>query len=559
MRFRAPRDAQRGGGLRCAGSPATSAATAAPPTPALVERMCAALEHRGPDSRGIHADGPVGLGIQRLRVIDLEGGDQPIYNEDSSVAVVLNGEIYNFRELRRRLEAAGHRFRTDGDTEVIVHLYEEEGADCVALARRHVRLRALGRAAAPAAPRPRPGRQEAALLRACASGALSFASELRALLAGRRGPARRRRAGARLLPRLRLRPGPAERLPRRSASCRPRRSMVYEGGEVALERYWQLDYAPQARRRRRARAARAAAARRCGAAVRRRLVADVPLGAFLSGGIDSSAVVAAMAAGDERAGAHLLDRLRRRALRRARPRARRSPSASAPSTRSCMVRPDAIAIAAADRPPLRRAVRRLLGDPQLLPRRDDPPPRHRRPQRRRRRRDLRRLHALRGQRARRPARARAAAAAPRSVAGLAARLPAERARSRASATGSAASAARSASTARAATSATSSLFDSAQRRARSTATSTRAALGGRRRRRRGDRRALARGLRQRPPRSAARGRRPHLPARRPAGQDRHRHDGPLARGALALPRPRDDAVRGLDPGADEAARHARRR
>ena len=83
------------------------ATTAAPADPALLERMCAALEHRGPDSRGIHDAGPVGLGIQRLRVIDLETGDQPIYNEDRSVAVVLNGEIYNFRELRAR--ARGRR------------------------------------------------------------------------------------------------------------------------------------------------------------------------------------------------------------------------------------------------------------------------------------------------------------------------------------------------------------------------------------------------------------------------------------------------------------------
>ena len=90
---------------------------------ALVESMCARVEHRGPDSRGIHHAGPVALGIQRLRVIDLETGDQPIYNEDRSVAVVLNGEIYNYRELREDLRARGHTFATSGDTEVIVHLY----------------------------------------------------------------------------------------------------------------------------------------------------------------------------------------------------------------------------------------------------------------------------------------------------------------------------------------------------------------------------------------------------------------------------------------------------
>ena len=97
----------------------------------LAARMCAALEHRGPDARGLHVDGGVALGIQRLRVIDLATGDQPIYNEDRSVVVVLNGEIYNYRELRAELLRRGHTLATQGDTEVIVHLYEEFGTDCV--------------------------------------------------------------------------------------------------------------------------------------------------------------------------------------------------------------------------------------------------------------------------------------------------------------------------------------------------------------------------------------------------------------------------------------------
>src|SRR5436190_22418011 len=96
-----------------------------------LERMCQALEHRGPDSRGIHISDGIGLGIQRLRVIDLHTGDQPIYNEDRSIVVVLNGEIYNFPELRTELERAGHQFSTRSDTEVIVHLYEEWGVECV--------------------------------------------------------------------------------------------------------------------------------------------------------------------------------------------------------------------------------------------------------------------------------------------------------------------------------------------------------------------------------------------------------------------------------------------
>ena len=102
-----------------------------PAAPGLAERMCALLEHRGPDARGIHCEGNVVLGIQRLRVIDLDTGDQPIYNEDRSVVVILNGEIYNYRELGADLRRRGHQLTSNGDTEVIAHLYEEYGVDCV--------------------------------------------------------------------------------------------------------------------------------------------------------------------------------------------------------------------------------------------------------------------------------------------------------------------------------------------------------------------------------------------------------------------------------------------
>src|SRR3954447_24197190 len=102
-----------------------------PVDPDLLAAMCGVIEHRGPDSRGTFLEDDVALGIQRLRVIDLETGDQPIFNEDGSVVVVLNGEIYNYRELRDQLRARGHSFATQGDTEVIVHLYEERGAALV--------------------------------------------------------------------------------------------------------------------------------------------------------------------------------------------------------------------------------------------------------------------------------------------------------------------------------------------------------------------------------------------------------------------------------------------
>src|ERR1017187_1795086 len=99
--------------------------------PATIRKMCDAIVHRGPDDEGIFVKGNTGLGMRRLSIIDLSGGHQPVFNEDRTVWVVYNGEIYNFPELRHELENRGHRFATHTDTEVIVHLYEEMGADCV--------------------------------------------------------------------------------------------------------------------------------------------------------------------------------------------------------------------------------------------------------------------------------------------------------------------------------------------------------------------------------------------------------------------------------------------
>ncbi len=99
--------------------------------PALIGRMLRTIVHRGPDGEGIHVSGPVGLGHRRLAIIDLNTGQQPLSNEDGTVWITFNGEIYNYQELRRELIASGHVFRTKSDTEVIVHLYEERGAACV--------------------------------------------------------------------------------------------------------------------------------------------------------------------------------------------------------------------------------------------------------------------------------------------------------------------------------------------------------------------------------------------------------------------------------------------
>ena len=223
--------------------------------PGLVQAMCAGLEHRGPDARGVHVEGQVGLGIQRLRVIDLDTGDQPVYNEDRSVAVVLNGEIYNYRELRRRLIANGHRFASDGDTEVIAHLYEEEGAEFVhslagmfAVAIWDARQRGT-------ADRPRPARQEAAVLRRARGGDLL---RLRALGTARRQRdlPRARPRGARSLLYLHLRAEPFQRFPR-GAQAAARHVAALAPGQTPDRALLAARVRPEARRWQRGRGWRA--------------------------------------------------------------------------------------------------------------------------------------------------------------------------------------------------------------------------------------------------------------------------------------------------------------
>ena len=149
----------------------------------LVHPMCDVIRHRGPDDEGVHVEPGVGLGMRRLSIIDLSTGHQPIHNEDQTVWVVFNGEIYNYRELRRELEAAGHRFYTSSDTETIVHAYEEWGEARIRAAPRHVRHRAVGSPAAHAAAGARSRGDQAAALRGCAAAGCIFGSEIKSLLA----------------------------------------------------------------------------------------------------------------------------------------------------------------------------------------------------------------------------------------------------------------------------------------------------------------------------------------------------------------------------------------
>jgi asparagine synthase (glutamine-hydrolysing) len=254
--------------------------------------MCAAVEHRGPDSRGLHIDDGVGLGIQRLRVIDLTTGDQPIFNEDGSVAVVLNGEIYNYRELRESLEGAGHRFSTRSDTEVIAHLYEDEGPELVhrlhgmfGLAVWDARRRRLLLA------RDRVGKKP--LYYAEYAGNLSFASELAALLQDDQVPRDVDHQALDAFLAYRWVPAPMSAF-RAIRKLPPGCTLLFGDGRATITRYWRLNFAHK-RRVDDPREIYEELREHIRAATARRLIADVPLGAFLSGGVDSTAVVAAMA------------------------------------------------------------------------------------------------------------------------------------------------------------------------------------------------------------------------------------------------------------------------
>jgi asparagine synthase (glutamine-hydrolysing) len=258
----------------------------------LLEDMCAAVRHRGPDSRGLHLKDGVGLGIQRLRVIDLATGDQPIYNEDGSVVVVLNGEIYNYRELREDLSKAGHRFTTDGDTEVIVHLYEDRGPACVH-ALRGMFAFALwdGTRRRVLLARDRVGKKP--LYYSHREGTLSFASELFALLRDPDIPREVDYAALDAYLAYRWVPSPRSAF----AAVRklpPASTLLYSDGQVDVERYWRLDFAAK-RTVKDVREVHEQLRDHLREAVRRRMISDVPLGAFLSGGVDSSAIVALMA------------------------------------------------------------------------------------------------------------------------------------------------------------------------------------------------------------------------------------------------------------------------
>lgn len=257
-----------------------------------LHRMCAAIAHRGPDDTGeLFVPGEVALGFKRLAIIDLQTGNQPLAGEDGAVQVTCNGEIYNFRELRAQLQARGHELRSGSDSEVIAHLYEERGPACLedlqgmfAIALWDERAKRLLLA------RDRLGVKP--LYWAAVGDGILYASEPGAILAG--GLVERRPDPRALLDYLTLQYVPAPRTGFAGIhKLAPGEMLVHERGETRIERYWDLDFdkvdgesEEEALERLDALLAEA---------TRERLVADVPLGGFLSGGIDSSLVVSYMA------------------------------------------------------------------------------------------------------------------------------------------------------------------------------------------------------------------------------------------------------------------------
>jgi asparagine synthase (glutamine-hydrolysing) len=257
-----------------------------------IRQMCQTIAHRGPDDEGVYVKGGVGLGMRRLSIIDVSGGRQPIHNEDKTIWVVFNGEIYNFPELRTELERTGHRFYTSTDTEVIVHLYEEFGSDCVkklrgmfAFAvfdeRRHSLLLA----------RDRLGKKP--LHYALTGETLLFGSEIKAILAVAPELAEVDQEGLLNFFSFSYIPDPHTAF-KRIRKLPPGHLMEVADGKAEIRKYWDLPAFGTLNYHSEQECFEDLEAR-LSEAVRIRLISEVPLGALLSGGTDSSIVVALMA------------------------------------------------------------------------------------------------------------------------------------------------------------------------------------------------------------------------------------------------------------------------
>jgi len=260
---------------------------AAVPIP-LLREMAGSIRHRGPDDEGYHAAGPIGLGFRRLSIIDLSTGHQPLSNEDGTVWIVFNGEIYNFQELRADLLQRGHIFKTKTDTEVIVHLYEEFGPDCLE------KLRGMfafaiwdGRTNTLMLARDRVGIKP--LYYTLTDNSLVFASEIKAILADRSVD---RQMAPELIDRFLTFlyvPG-EETLLKGIRKLAPGHYLLARNGQITIRQYWDLQFADSSEEKSAAEAEKELLAL-LAETVRLHMIADVPVGVLLSGGVDSTGVL----------------------------------------------------------------------------------------------------------------------------------------------------------------------------------------------------------------------------------------------------------------------------
>jgi asparagine synthase (glutamine-hydrolysing) len=252
----------------------------------LLKSMADAIYHRGPDDEGYYRSGPVGLGFRRLSIIDLNTGHQPISNEDGTVWIVFNGEIYNYQELRGDLRARGHVFKSQTDTEVIVHLYEEFGAACVEKLRgmfafaiwdENQRQLLLARDRVGIKP----------LYYWLTEKTLVFGSEIKALLAD---PELQPEVAPEIIDRfLTFLYLPGEQtLLRNVSKLAPGHFLVARNGKVEIKQYWDLKFSPRPRTDAQAEAELVELFEE---SVRLHMIADVPVGFLLSGGLDSTAML----------------------------------------------------------------------------------------------------------------------------------------------------------------------------------------------------------------------------------------------------------------------------
>jgi asparagine synthase (glutamine-hydrolysing) len=260
------------------------------PEQATIDAMTKAIVHRGPDSDGFHTEPGIGLGVRRLAIIDVTGGDQPIPNEDKSLWIVFNGESHNFPDLYADLIKRGHRFRTRSDTECILHLYEEYGDDCVSHLRGQAAFALWDRKNRKLLlARDRMGKKP--IYYTIQNGTLYFASELSALFAALPAKPEVNLEAIDLYLSLQYIPDPLTayqgvyKLP-------PAHRLIWQNGQAKTERYWDFAYQPKHTGSEEELMEQLRTLLK--ESVKMRLISEVPLGAHLSGGTDSSIIVALM-------------------------------------------------------------------------------------------------------------------------------------------------------------------------------------------------------------------------------------------------------------------------